>query len=104
LKREKEIEQHTLLKNKLELEDLITKRQQLESTAKALSEKLEAVTSEKEVLQEEYNKTESAIKRYNENIASLEAEIQKMREVITTNTVPVHNVNESQLSPSPHNG
>jgi predicted nucleic acid-binding Zn-ribbon protein len=97
LKREKEIEQHTLLKNKLELEDLITKRQQLESTAKALSEKLEAVTSEKEVLQEEYNKTESAIKRYNENIASLEAEIQKMREVITTNTVPVHNVNESQL-------
>jgi prefoldin subunit 5 len=56
------------------------------------------------VLQEEYNKTESAIKRYNENIASLEAEIQKMREVITTNTVPVHNVNESQLSPSPHNG
>jgi hypothetical protein len=27
-----------------------------------------------------------------------------MREVITTNTVPVHNVNESQLSPSPHNG
>ena len=29
LKREKEIEQHTLLKNNLELEDLITKRQQL---------------------------------------------------------------------------
>jgi prefoldin subunit 5 len=61
------------------------------------------VTSEKDVLQEEYNKTEAAIKRYNENIASLEAEIQKMREVITTNTVPVHNVNESQFVPSPSN-
>ncbi len=40
LKREKEIEQHTLLKNKLELDELVTKRQQLEATAKALSEKL----------------------------------------------------------------
>jgi hypothetical protein len=29
LKREKEIEHHTLLKNKLELEELVTKRQQL---------------------------------------------------------------------------
>lgn len=62
---------------------------------------MEGVTSEKEVLQEEYNKTEAAIKRYNDNIAALEAEIQKMREVITTNTVPVHNISsgDSQLSP-----
>ena len=45
------------MKNKLELEDLTKKREQLEATAKALSEKLEGVTSEKEVLQEEYNKT-----------------------------------------------
>jgi chromosome segregation ATPase len=71
LKREKEIEQHTLLKNKLELEELVTRRQQLEATAKTLSEKLEGVTSEKEVLQEEYDKTEAAIKRYNDNIAAL---------------------------------
>jgi chromosome segregation ATPase len=101
LKREKEIEQHTLLRNKLELDELVTKRQQLEATAKSLSEKLEGVTSEKEVLQEEYNKTEAAIRRYNDNIAALEAEIQKMREVITTNTVPVYNAAESQLSPNP---
>jgi chromosome segregation ATPase len=100
LKREKEIEQHTLLKNKLELEELVTRREQLEATAKALSEKLEGVTSEKEVLQEEYNKTEAAIRKYNENIAGLEQEIEKMREVITKNTVPVHNMGDSQLSPT----
>lgn len=62
---------------------------------------MEGVTSEKEVLQEEYDKTEAAIRRYNDNIAALEAEIQKMRDVITTNTVPVHNINsnDSQLPP-----
>ena len=60
------------MKNKLELEELVTKREQLEATAKALSEKLEGVTSEKEVLQEELAKTEAAIARYNSSIASLE--------------------------------
>ena len=60
------------MKNKLELEDLVKKREQLEATAKSLSEKLEGVTSEKEVLQEEYNKTEAAIRKYNDNIARLE--------------------------------
>ncbi len=89
------------MKNKLELEDLTKKREQLEATAKALSEKLEGVTSEKEVLQEEYNKTEAAIRKYNDNIARLEQEIEQMREVITKNTVPVHNMGESRLSQSP---
>ena len=56
------------MKNKLELEELVTKREQLEATAKALSEKLEGVTSEKEVLQEELAKTEAAIARYNSSI------------------------------------
>lgn len=59
------------------------------------------MTAEKEVLQEEYNKTENAIKRYNDNIANLESEINKMREVITKNTVPVYNMTESQVSNSP---
>lgn len=45
------------MKNKIELEDLVKKREQLEITAKSLSDKLEAVTSEKEALQEEYKKT-----------------------------------------------
>jgi predicted nucleic acid-binding Zn-ribbon protein len=62
---------------------------------------LEGVTAEKEVLQEEYNKTESAIKRYNDNIANLESEINKMREVITKNTVPVYNMTESQVTTPP---
>ena len=57
------------------------------------------MTAEKEVLQEEYNKTENAIKRYNDNIANLESEIGKMREVITKNTVPVYNMTESQITP-----
>ena len=59
------------------------------------------MTSEKEVLQEEYNKTEAAIKRYNENIDKLEEEIRQMRDVITKNTVPVHNIGESRISQSP---
>lgn len=89
------------MKNKLELEELVKKREQLEITAKSLSDKLEAVTSEKEVLQEEYNKTEAAIKRYNESIRQLEQEIEQMRDVITKNTVPVHNLTESKISNSP---
>ena len=40
LKRQREIEQHTLMKNKLDLEELISKREQLEATARQLSEKL----------------------------------------------------------------
>ena len=55
------------------------------------------MTSEKEVLQEEYNKTENAIKKYNENISNLEEEIAQMREVITKNTVPVHKLEKSQI-------
>ena len=89
------------MKNKLELEDLVKKREQLEATAKSLSEKLEGVTSEKEVLQEEFNKTEAAIRKYNDNIARLEQEIEQMRDVITKNTVPVHNMSESHVSQSP---
>lgn len=53
------------------------------------------------MLQEEYNKTENAIKRYNDSIANLENEINKMREVITKNTVPVYNMTESQITPPP---
>lgn len=60
------------MKNKLELEDLVKKRETLQATAKSLSQKLEGVTSEKEVLQEEYNKTEAAIRRYNDSIGKLE--------------------------------
>ena len=52
-------------------------------------------------MQEEYNKTESAIRRYNESIGKLEQEIEQMRDVITKNTVPVHNMNESHVSQSP---
>lgn len=100
LKRQREIEQHTLMKNKLELEELVSKREQLEATARQLSEKLEAVTSEKDVLQEEYNKTEMAIKKYNDNINNLEQEIAQMRDVITTNTVPVHKFDETQMERS----
>jgi peptidoglycan hydrolase CwlO-like protein len=53
------------------------------------------------VLQEEFNKTEAAIRKYNDNIARLEQEIEQMREVITKNTVPVHNMSESHVSQSP---
>lgn len=58
------------------------------------------MTTEKEALQEEFNKTEAAIKRYTESIAHLEEEIEQMRDVITKNTVPVHNVGESRIAPS----
>ena len=77
----------------------MSKREQLEATARQLSEKLEGVTSEKEVLQEEYSKTEAAIKKYNENINNLEEEIAQMRDVITKNTVPVHKLGESHVEP-----
>ena len=40
---------------------------------------MEGVTSEKEVLQEEYSKTEGAIRRYNDGINKLEQEIEQMR-------------------------
>ena len=62
----------------------------MQNSAKMLSDKLESVTAEKEVLIEEYNKTNVAIEKYNRNIESLKAEIQDMRSVITNNTVPVN--------------
>lgn len=34
----------------------------------------------------------SAIDKYNKNINSLQNEIEHARQVITTNTVPVHNI------------
>ena len=61
-----------------------------------LSDRLESVTAEKDVLIEEYNKTNVAIEKYNRNIESLKAEIQDMRYVITNNTVPVNVVSESR--------
>lgn len=54
------------------------------------------MTAEKDVLIEEYNKTNVAIEKYNRNIESLKAEIQDMRYVITNNTVPVNVVSESR--------
>ena len=61
-----------------------------------LSDRLESVTAEKDVLIEEYNKTNVDIEKYNRNIESLKAEIQDMRYVITNNTVPVNVVSESR--------
>lgn len=68
----------------------------MQSSAKMLSDRLEGVTAEKEVLIDEYNKTNVAIEKYNRNIESLKAEIQDMRHVITSNTVPVNVVAESR--------
>ena len=42
-------------------------------TAKSLSERLEGVTAEKEILIAEYDKTNKAIQKYNKNIDSLKA-------------------------------
>lgn len=77
------------------MEELIQEREKLQANAKSLSDRLEGVTAEKDVLIEEYNKTNVAIEKYNKNIESLKAEIQDMRSVITNNTVPV-NVAESR--------
>lgn len=68
----------------------------MQNSAKMLSDRLESVTAEKDVLIEEYNKTNVAIEKYNRNIESLKAEIQDMRYVITNNTVPVNVVSESR--------
>ena len=62
----------------------------LQNQAKILSEKLEGVTSEKEVLLFEFDKTNKAIRKYNNNISALKGEIKNMKEVISKNTVNVH--------------
>jgi len=69
----------------------------LQANAKALSDRLEGVTAEKDVLIEEYNKTHVAIEKYNRNIESLKAEIHEMRDVITSNTVPVNVVDSRRI-------
>lgn len=91
LKRDKDIAENELLKNTLELEELVQEREKLQAIAKQLSDKLEGVTTEKEVLIEEYKKTNQAIEKYNKNIDDLKAEIVDMRNIITSNTVPVYN-------------
>lgn len=55
------------------------------------------MTAEKDVLIEEYNKTHVAIEKYNRNIESLKAEIHEMRDVITSNTVPVNVVDSRRI-------
>lgn len=69
----------------------------MQANAKALSDRLEGVTAEKDVLIEEYNKTHVAIEKYNRNIESLKAEIHEMRDVITSNTVPVNVVDSRRI-------
>jgi hypothetical protein len=52
----------------LALEEFIKDREKLQITAKTLSDKLEGVTAEKDVLIDEFNKTTDAIGKYNKNI------------------------------------
>lgn len=63
-------------------------------------DKLKSTKDEKDVMSEEFQKTRRMIEKYNAHIASLEAEINEMRRVITENTVPVHKVYDKDLQES----
>ena len=90
LKREKDIAENDLLKNTLLLEELVKERESLQAQAKQLSAKLEATTSEKDILTREYSRTNEAIDRYTAKINELREEISTMKKVIEENTEPLH--------------
>lgn len=58
-------------------------RTEIEGNAKNLSEKLEVVQAEKQMLESEYNHNQNTIDRYNHEISELKSELENMKHVIS---------------------
>jgi predicted nuclease with TOPRIM domain len=61
----------------------VKERTEIEGNAKNLSEKLEVVQAEKQMLESEYNHNQNTIDRYNHEISELKSELENMKHVIS---------------------